>query len=322
MDSYLNRLFPSLTSLIPPHIISTLFPQDCPQQPPLPIPLSITGIPSEYHETILTSLGHPTTNDQLPITSPILLVLALVGLGVGIQGVLWIPRELWTLQRVFLWYAGMNAGAILCHCLAGSPEVWALGWAVDVGCTGSIGLNLVLAAFIHPRLDQRSGESVAWMDPVSLLVSGWALATAHWGITNRVSWTSELIYLAPLGVAAVALAWRVVIPVIRGSISFSWIGKVAGLASVISVGLGAAGVLLEPHVFCEWRKGSGSIIGSISFLDAFFTGCLVGLQALLVFVMFGGVGTKKREGGVGALAQEVVKGVEERKKRQERLVSK
>ncbi|KAI9348031.1 hypothetical protein BDR26DRAFT_853837, partial [Obelidium mucronatum] len=307
------RLFPSSTNLVKTHLPALwnqLFPhlssssrEKCAMKP-IAFDIS-TLIPEQHHTILYTLLGHtPNSTNSLknfPVRSPLLLVLALVGLGLGLQGFVMIRQDLWTWRRVFLWYSGMNLGAVVCHCLTvlGSKE-WEVGWALDVASTGSIAINMILAV-IYQRHPERRGRrfSTQQLDQQEFIVNIASLVltlalfmAAYYGISQKVPFTAELIYIVLIVVAAGVFGWTLVIPVLvnpQSTPQVNLVGKLALLSCAGSVLLGALGIPLDRRI-CEWvntRTGSRDFLATVSFLDVFFAGCLVGMQFLMVYVLFG-----------------------------------
>ncbi|KAJ3029805.1 UNVERIFIED_CONTAM: hypothetical protein HDU68_011032 [Siphonaria sp. JEL0065] len=145
----------------------------------------------------------------------------------------------------------------------------------------------------------------------SLVFSGGLFVVACYGICGNmhVAYTPEIIYIGLVSIAAVVFLWKLVIPVALmrseavGRVTI--VGRLTLVLSVAFVALGTVGVPLDRYL-CEWA-GENEILKAVTFLDVFFAGCLVGMQVLMVYVLFGCRRrvVKRKGGGVGGLAKEV-----------------
>ncbi|KAJ3134230.1 hypothetical protein HK100_003742 [Physocladia obscura] len=333
-----KTLFPDLSSLAEtytPLIWSLIFPPSqehkCPKEQALQftIPWPLATKYNHAAKTILkfvpSWLPTPTwyENDAtILIYSPALLILTVVGVGVGLQGYMYVKPVLW--RRVFLLYAGMNAGAVVCHCLAprqGSFERW-FGWVVDVACTGSLAINMMLAALYSPGPEKigkkKGGKNLPRrVNILSQLVCILYAILAFCGIrtpdfsntdnnsnnTTSAAFVSEILYLGSVSVASAVVFTRLWIPGVffggdyaARSWKVNYLGRCALVAAAVFISGGAAlGPVMDSWI-CEWvalTGNSGTLLGQITFMDPFFLGCLLGMQAFMVYILFG-YGSKKR----------------------------
>ncbi|KAJ3415501.1 hypothetical protein HDV05_004703 [Chytridiales sp. JEL 0842] len=299
-SAFITRCFPLLTYGLKEYtpIFEFLFPDwqnpRCPT-PTIRVPLPSTVIPASFHAGIGEILGHGADakftdaaglNMMLPVRSPLLL---LIEIAVTIYDI-----------KAFLFFAGMNASAILCHNFTALPsEVNTWMWALDVAFTGSSSFNLLLVSLFQPLpllSAQKSGGNLlgrilSFLGP--LVMFAVSIAGIAYKETRDIPFTSEVIYAIMTIIAALFLASRVVVPALHGSqaaakkkgVQVTLVGKLSLLWATFGILFGVAGLPLDKHVCTHLlQNGYWTEFNGVHIL---FLGCAIGFHGLLMYSLAG-----------------------------------